>query len=118
MTPPSTARGLQPFNPASNQDKPRTLDGAKKAEAELYEQARALEQKGRISEAIQCLEAGIQINDQLPSFFNQLGIILAVHRKDYDKAQSCLKKAIALDKNNVHYKSNLEKVQLEAQGDT
>ena len=82
-------------------------------EAKLYDQARALEKKGRISEAIRCLEAGIQLNNQLPSFFNQLGIIYAVHRKDFKKAQDYLRKAIALDQNNVHYKSNLDKVQFE-----
>ena len=110
---PSTARNLRPFNPASNQDKPRNLDATKQAEAKLYDQARALEKRGRISEAIRCLEAGIQINNRLPSFFNQLGIIYAVHRKDYSKAETFLKKAIALDTNNVHYKSNLEKIRAE-----
>jgi hypothetical protein len=112
---PSTSRGsLTPFNPQSLQDKPLNLSTGKQAEAQLYDQARLLEKKGRISEAIKCLEAGIQINDKLPSFFNQLGIIYALHRKDFPKAESLLKEAISLDPNNVHYKSNLDKIKTEA----
>ena len=85
--------GAATFNPASNQDKPRTLDGAKKAEAELYEQARALEQKDRISEAFNVLS---WYSNQRPAtvFFNQLGIILAVHRKELTKLNPVSKKPL------------------------
>ena len=46
----------------------------------------------------------------MPAFYNQLGVIYALHRKDYEQAAAFIKQAIALDPRNNNYKSNLAKI--------
>ena len=101
---------LKGFRSAFNRPPLRPKTGVNKAEALIYDEARHLEKEGRISEAIDRLNAGIALNNQVPAFYNQLGVIYALHRKDYARAADFIKQALALDPRNNNYKSNLAKI--------
>ena len=101
---------LKGFRSAFNRPALRPKTGVNKAEALIYDEARHLEKTGRISEAIDRLNAGIALNNKVPAFYNQLGVIYALHRKDYEKAADFIKKALTLDPRNNNYKSNLAKI--------
>jgi len=85
-------------------------DDEKPPEVVLYEQAQKAEAKGRVDEAMSLLRDGLQKNPDVPAIHNRLGVLLALQKKDYEKAAACIRKAIELEPENLHYKNNLGKI--------
>jgi tetratricopeptide (TPR) repeat protein len=76
----------------------------------LYEEAQELEQSGDSDGAIAILERGAELHPDIAAIHNRLGVLLALTRKEYDRAASSIQRAIELDPENLHYKSNLGKI--------
>ncbi|MFZ9888690.1 MAG: hypothetical protein ACO3JL_14415, partial [Myxococcota bacterium] len=78
--------------------------------AVLYDGAQSCEAKGDIAGALQMLEQGVSNFPDIAAFHNRLGVLLAIHRREYDRAAASIQRAIELDPENLHYKSNLGKI--------
>jgi tetratricopeptide (TPR) repeat protein len=85
-------------------------DASRPREVQLYEQAQYREVEGDIDGAIALLQEGIRINGNIPAFHNRLGVLLALHKRDYENAVQSIRLAVKLDPDNLHYKSNLGKI--------
>lgn len=82
---------------------------AKSRARELYDQATDAENTGDFDEAISLLEKAIDESKQ-PAFYNRLGVLLAMKRQDYSRAQELIEKAIELAPGNTVYEKNLQKI--------
>jgi hypothetical protein len=94
--------GGEARRPATTSSKPR--------EVELYEEAQRLEAEDEIDAAIVLLREGIGINPHIAAFHNRLGVILAVRKHEYAEAAASVRKAVELEPDNLHYKSNYGKI--------
>lgn len=61
-----------------------------------YERAVALEQSGRVQESISALEALLARRPEDPTLLNALGYTLADHNMQLAKAESCIRRALAI----------------------
>jgi hypothetical protein len=77
---------------------------------ELYEQAQELEDDGDIDGALDALQRGMRIAPNAAAFHNRIGVILAMRKREFDRAASEIERAIALEPDNAHYRNNLGKV--------
>jgi len=94
--------GGEARRPATQSSKPR--------EVELYEEAQRLESEDEIDAAIVLLREGIGINPHIAAFHNRLGVILAVRKHEYAEAAASVRRAVELEPDNLHYKSNYGKI--------
>jgi len=78
----------------------------------LYEEAQDLEDDGDVDGALDALERGRQLAPEAhaASFHNRIGVILAMRKREFDRAASEIERAIAIDPGNAHYRNNLGKV--------
>jgi hypothetical protein len=74
------------------------------------QKAIALEASGQIGKAIRVLEGAIARSDDPAPLYNRLAIALIKERRDFDRADELLTKALALDPVNDVYRANLMKV--------
>ena len=62
-----------------------------------------------MDEAVISLEEDIS-ESKPPAFYNRLGVILAMKKQEFDRAQQMIEKAIELAPTNGTYEKNLHKV--------
>jgi hypothetical protein len=101
------------------EDKPRAPTAQPAASnrpeyVELYERAQELEDDGDIDGALEALERGLPLAPNAAAFHNRIGVILAMRRREFDRAAAEIERAIALEPENAHYRSNLGKVMARA----
>ncbi len=100
------------------EDRPRNDENstARPEYVELYEQAQDLEDDGDIEGALDALERGRQLAPEANAavFHNRIGVILAMRKREFDRAAAEIERAIALDPGNAHYRNNLGKVMARA----
>jgi tetratricopeptide (TPR) repeat protein len=87
----------------------RTADATRDRARELYDQATAAESRGDVDGAIAILERAIEELRQ-PAFHNRLGVILAMKKREYARAQALVEQAIELSGGNATYERNLAKI--------
>ena len=80
----------------------------------LYEQAQELEDTDDVDGALVVLEKGRRLAPNPAAFHNRIGVLLAMRKRDYDRAKEEIQKAIALEPKNPHYSNNLGKVMAKA----
>jgi tetratricopeptide (TPR) repeat protein len=76
---------------------------------ELYDQATEAENGGDVERAIALLEQAITLSKQAP-FLNRLGVILAMKKREFARAQQLVEQAIDLAPDNGAYEKNLQKI--------
>jgi tetratricopeptide (TPR) repeat protein len=76
---------------------------------ELYDQATEAENGGDVDRAVILLEQAIAHSKQ-PPFLNRLGVILAMKKKEFVRAQQLVEQAIDLAPDNATYQRNLQKI--------
>lgn len=76
----------------------------------LYDEAQRHEDSGDVDGALDVLEQGVQRFPNAAAFHNRLGVILALRKRDYENAVQAIQRAIDIDPDNLHYKSNLGKI--------
>jgi hypothetical protein len=76
----------------------------------LYDEAQRFEDAGDIDAALDVLEQGVARFPNAAAFHNRMGVILALRKRDYDAAVQAIQRAIDIDPDNLHYKSNLGKI--------
>lgn len=84
--------------------------GAQPREVQLYEQAQYREAEGDIDGALALLGEGIRLNPNIAAFHNRFGVLMALYRGAFDEAAAAIRKAVHLEPDNLHYKSNLGKI--------
>lgn len=89
----------------SEAPKPQQRDEAR----ELYDAATAAENRGDYDGAISCLEKALAVSKQ-GAFYNRLGVLYAVRKREYVRAQGLIEQAIECDPKNPVYDQNLQKV--------
>jgi tetratricopeptide (TPR) repeat protein len=95
------------------EEKPRDdvpLRGGRPEYVELYERAQELEDDGDVDGALDALERGMQLAPNAAAFHNRIGVILAMRKREFDRAAAEIERAIALEPDNAHYRNNLGKV--------
>lgn len=83
-------------------------------EVHLYERAQAIEETD-VDTAIELLQEGIALNPSVAAFHNRLGVVLALKKGEFSEAARCVRRAVTLEPDNLHYKSNLGKIEKKAQ---
>jgi tetratricopeptide (TPR) repeat protein len=81
---------------------------------QLYEQAQDLEDEGDVDGALELLMKGVRLAPNAAAFHNRIGVILAMRKREFDRAAAEIQKAISLEPDNPHYRNNLGKVMQKA----
>jgi len=81
---------------------------------DLYEKAQEREDDDDVDGALELLERGIRVAPNPAAFHNRIGVLLAMRKKDFERAKDEIQKAIALEPKNPHYHNNLGKVMAKA----
>lgn len=81
---------------------------------QLYEQAQDLEDEGDVDGALDLLMKGVRLAPNAAAFHNRIGVILAMRKREFDRAAAEIQKAISLEPDNPHYRNNLGKVMQKA----
>ena len=89
--------------------KPRSISSLRSEARSYYEQATEAERHGDVDRAIAMLEKAIQNSRRAP-FLNRLGVILAMKKREFIRAQALIEEAIELVPTNTTYERNLQKV--------
>ncbi len=90
---------------------PQTASSMARPEyVQLYEQAQDLEDEGDVDGALELLQRGVRMAPNPAAFHNRIGVILAMRKREFDRAAAEIEKAIGLEPDNPHYRSNLGKV--------
>lgn len=76
---------------------------------ELYDAATEAENEGDVDRAVELLEQAISHSKQ-PAFLNRLGVILAMKKREYARAQQLVEQARDLAPDNATYEKNLHKI--------
>jgi Tfp pilus assembly protein PilF len=94
------------------EDKPRpNVAATRRPEyVELYEEAQDLEDRGDIDGALDALERGLPLAPNAAAFHNRIGVILAMRKREFERAAAEIQRAITLEPDNAHYRNNLGKV--------
>ncbi len=111
---------FDPSNPLYNQAfqdlsknpdaKPKGIgSGALEKARELYNAATEAENGGNVDRAIELLERAIEESKQA-AFYNRLGVILAMKKHSFVRAQELIERAIELAPGNTAYEKNLQKI--------
>ncbi len=88
---------------------PSAAGGGRSIARDLYDQATSAENRGDVDSAVELLEKAIR-ESKNPAFYNRLGVILAMKKQEFSRAQEMIEKAIELAPNNGTYEKNLHKV--------
>lgn len=80
----------------------------------LYEQAQEREDDDDVDGALVLLEKGLRLAPNPAAFHNRIGVLLAMRKRDFERAKDEIQKAIALEPKNPHYSNNLGKVMAKA----
>jgi hypothetical protein len=91
-------------------ERPSTEQGSRPEYVALYEEAQAREDDDDIDGAIALLEKGLRLAPNPAAFHNRIGVLLAMRKRDFERARDEIQKAIALEPGNAHYRNNLGKV--------
>ena len=75
----------------------------------LYDKATDYERMGEIDKAVQYLEDAIKESKE-PAFYNRLGVILAMKKFEFVRAQKMIETALEIAPGNATYEHNLHKV--------
>jgi hypothetical protein len=95
------------------EDKPRDLAPGRAGRpeyVELYDRAQELEDDGDVDGALDALERGMRLAPNAAAFHNRIGVILAMRKREFDRAAAEIERAISLEPDNAHYRNNLGKV--------
>ncbi len=76
----------------------------------LYDEAQRCEDEGDVDAALDILERGLERFQNAAAFHNRIGVVLALRKRDYQGAVHAIQRAIDIDPDNLHYKSNLGKI--------
>ncbi len=76
---------------------------------DLYDQATEAENSGDVDRAITLLEQAIACSKQAP-FLNRLGVLLAMKKREFSRAQQLVEQAKDLAPDNTAYEKNLQKI--------
>jgi hypothetical protein len=95
-------------------ERPSTEQGSRPEYVALYEEAQAREDDDDIDGAIGLLEKGLRLAPNPAAFHNRIGVLLAMRKRDFERARDEIQKAIALEPGNAHYRNNLGKVMAKA----
>jgi len=95
-------------------ERPSTEQGSRPEYVALYEEAQAREDDDDIDGAIALLEKGLRLAPNPAAFHNRIGVLLAMRKRDFERARDEIQKAIALEPANAHYRNNLGKVMAKA----
>jgi Flp pilus assembly protein TadD len=95
-------------------ERPSTEQGSRPEYVALYEEAQAREDDDDIDGAIALLEKGLRLAPNPAAFHNRIGVLLAMRKRDFERARDEIQKAIALEPGNAHYRNNLGKVMARA----
>ena len=82
---------------------------AKSRAREFYDAATEAETCGDIDRAVGLLEQAIANSKQAP-FLNRLGVLLAMKKREFTRAQQLVEQAIQLAPGNGAYEKNLQKI--------
>lgn len=74
-----------------------------------YDDGCAAEGRGEIDAAIRCFEAALKHGEH-PAVLNRLGVLLAMKKKEYLRAQQLVERALELSPDNGTYTHNLTKI--------
>jgi tetratricopeptide (TPR) repeat protein len=107
------ATAMKPQQPATS---PSGQDESQAEIKALYDEAQSFEDAGDIDEALDVLERGIERFPSAAAFHNRMGVILALRKRDYEGAVHAIQRAIDIDPENLHYKSNLGKIVAKLRG--
>ena len=89
--------------------KPRSISTVRSQARDLYDKATEAERHGDIDRAVELLEKAIERSRRAP-FLNRLGVILAMKKRQYIRAQALIEEAIELVPTNTTYERNLQKI--------
>jgi hypothetical protein len=108
---PSNARFAAAFDDLSRnpEAQPKNAGAARNRARDLYDQATAAENHGDVDRALELLEKALEEAKQ-PAFYNRMGVILAMKKREYARAQALVERAIELAPGNVTYERNLAKI--------
>ena len=76
---------------------------------QFFEQATQAERAGELDKAIGLYERAL-IEGKEPAFYNRLGVVLAMKKFEFGRAQKLIETAVALAPKNATYQHNLKKV--------
>ncbi len=76
---------------------------------EFYDSATRAENEGDVDRAIELLERAVKESRQAV-FLNRLGVVLAMKKREFVRAQSLIEEAIELSPGNSTYEKNLHKI--------
>lgn len=93
-------------NPNAVARPPRVAQGRGR---ELYDEATEAEVVGDFDRAIACLERAIEVSPQA-AFHNRLGVILAMRKLEFVRAQQLIERALELSPGSTVYEKNLQKI--------
>ncbi len=88
---------------------PRSITNIREEAREHYEKANEAERMGNADRAIELLEKAISLARRAP-YLNRLGVLLAMKKRAFSRAQSLIEEAIQLVPSNTNYERNLQKV--------
>ena len=108
---PSNALFQNAFDELSKNPEARPVNAnvAANRARELYDAATSAENVGDVDKAIDLLEKAIEESKQA-AFYNRLGVILAMKKREYDRAQRLVEEALDLSPGNAAYEKNLQKI--------
>jgi hypothetical protein len=75
----------------------------------FYDAASQAEQEGRVDDAIDLLQKALKEAKE-PAFYNRLGVLLAMKKGEFVRAQKLIETAISLSRGNPTYEHNLRKI--------
>lgn len=107
---PATSPRPRPATTPSAEAASRVADESQAEIKALYDEAQRHEDSGDVDGALDVLEQGVQRFPNAAAFHNRLGVILALRKRDYENAVQAIQRAIDIDPDNLHYKSNLGKI--------
>lgn len=76
---------------------------------QLYDDATAAERAGKVDEAVSLLERALEEAKE-PAFYNRLGVLLAMKKGEFARAQKLIETALDMSPGNATYQHNLSKV--------
>ncbi|MCB9655364.1 MAG: tetratricopeptide repeat protein [Deltaproteobacteria bacterium] len=88
---------------------PKGSSGPRSKARECYDKATEAENAGDVDQAIEYLEAAVAESRQA-AFLNRLGVILAMKKREFSRAQTLIEEAIELAPGNETYARNLQKI--------
>lgn len=93
----------------SGPTKPAGLRMASHQAQKAYDEGCAAEGRGEIEAAIRCFEGALK-HAEHPAVLNRLGVLLAMKKKEYLRAQQLVERALELSPDNSVYTHNLTKI--------